>query len=185
MSTPVFLLTPTATTQETLRRYTYPADCPTGHGGHDAYVSIGERLYEENYAADDFDHNDPRWPTVCACGYAFQASDHWQHTLDCLYAGGPYRGPLQDAPAGALWDATWLHDTWLGSDGKCYVVKLPNGTEWIIDGPSSNGDGWVRSGDAPNLTVQPSILVSSYRSRASYHGFLTDGVLSDDLDRGR
>lgn len=56
------------------------------------------------------------------------------------------------------------------------TVLCPNGRLWCVDQCSSNGSGWVVTGEAPRITVRPSIAVSGY------HGFLTDGVFSDDLD---
>lgn len=42
----------------------------------------------------------------------------------------------------------------------------PNGEEWEIDRKSSNGDGWKVSGEWPNISCIPSIVLSGY------HGFL-------------
>jgi hypothetical protein len=46
------------------------------------------------------------------------------------------------------------------------AVVCPNGEVWEIDRKSSNGDGWVVTGDLPNISCSPSIVVDGY------HGFL-------------
>lgn len=59
------------------------------------------------------------------------------------------------------------------------------GDMFCIDGAcfrSENGDtlyygGWSVTGDAPNITMYPSINLSGI-----YHGFLQNGVLSDDCE---
>ena len=58
-------------------------------------------------------------------------------------------------------------------DGKSLVVTLPSLEHWYIDGPSSNGGGWTRTGSVEDgtLNVTPSILTPKY------HGFLRDGHL--------
>lgn len=56
------------------------------------------------------------------------------------------------------------------------IVVCPNGSTWMVDQKSNNGEGWQVAGEAPKITCTPSILVSGY------HGFLTDGVFTDDLE---
>jgi hypothetical protein len=55
-------------------------------------------------------------------------------------------------------------------------VVCPNGEPWEIDRKSSNGDGWVVTGDFPNITCAPSIVVQGY------HGFLRNGEFTPDLE---
>ena len=55
-------------------------------------------------------------------------------------------------------------------------VVCPNGEQWEIDRKSSNGAGWVVTGELPNITCSPSIVVEGY------HGFLRDGVFTADVD---
>lgn len=55
-------------------------------------------------------------------------------------------------------------------------VVCPNGEWWEIDRKSSNGDGWVVTGDLPNITCSPSIVVHGY------HGFLRNGEFTPDLE---
>jgi hypothetical protein len=62
-------------------------------------------------------------------------------------------------------------------------VKLPDGTEFCIDFcssreiPAGGGEGWGCKGDAPLITISPSINVVG-----SYHGFIQDGVITDDCE---
>lgn len=47
-----------------------------------------------------------------------------------------------------------------------------------LDQNSTDGtSGWTVSGEAPNLTVTPSI-----NAAGEYHGFITNGVIGDDLE---
>lgn len=55
-------------------------------------------------------------------------------------------------------------------------VVCPNGEQWEIDRKSSNGDGWVVTGDLPNITCAPSIVVEGY------HGFLRNGEFAADIE---
>ena len=45
------------------------------------------------------------------------------------------------------------------------------------DGIKRDG-GWIVSGEIDQLTVVPSIWIKGY-----YHGFLTDGIVSDNLEK--
>lgn len=133
----------------------------------------------------EWPHDDPRWPTHCECGYAFTADDEWQLFYERLYRdprdGREYG--LRDAPTGAMWDATWLADireyTERSPDGRILHLMLPDGTEWNIDSKAQNGPGWTRTGEPPRVSASPSIL------SPGYHGFLRDGVLTDDLEGRR
>lgn len=57
-----------------------------------------------------------------------------------------------------------------------WAIVCPNGEIWEIDRKSSNGDGWIVTGEFPNITCTPSIVVHGY------HGYLTNGEFSDDLE---
>jgi hypothetical protein len=65
-------------------------------------------------------------------------------------------------------------------------VRCPNGALWMPDQGSANGEGWTVTGDVPEITCSPSILVHAWTgetdSQPSYHGFLQAGVFTDDLD---
>lgn len=60
-------------------------------------------------------------------------------------------------------------------------VILPKHTLYLIDGKCfDNGKaygGWIVTGFAPLITVQPSIDF-----KGTYHGFLQNGVISDDVE---
>ena len=60
------------------------------------------------------------------------------------------------------------------------VVVCPDFVHWIVDSKSSNGAGWVVTGEAPRLTCAPSIW-TSMSSPTSYHGFLQNGVFTDPV----
>lgn len=56
------------------------------------------------------------------------------------------------------------------------TLVLPNGETWCVDQKSSNGDGWVITGEFPNITAAPSI------NATGYHGWLQGGTFSDDVE---
>src|ERR1051326_3854087 len=77
---------------------------------------------------------------------------------------------LGNAPVGAMWYADWMIGRvkddpgwrwWRGPDGRCLVVRLPGGHDWLVDGRCSNctlpednvHKCWVRHGVPPNVTV--------------------------------
>lgn len=145
----------------------------------------------DRYGVPDFAYpgrDDPRWPARCECGYEFTAGDRWQEWSDLLYRradnGGLVR--LRDAPPGAMWDAGWY--PWKGPDGRCLVVKCPNGLDWVIDSRASNctmpQDSehrcWVRHGEPPLITVGKDGLTCQAGAGSiqagDYHGFLSNGV---------
>lgn len=181
MSWTCFLVTPTARAQSRLRRYA-KGSCAVHGDYHNAAVVIGETVYEgpddsAGYGADRYPHDDPRWPTACACGYRFADDDPWQYNQDRIYRTSDGQlSTIDDLPPGAMYDAPWFADFWHGDDGRCLVVVLPDKTPWVIDGPATNGAGWTRSGEPPGITARPSI------ASPNYHGWLNDGVLSDDLE---
>ena len=55
-------------------------------------------------------------------------------------------------------------------------VVGPNGEHWEIDRKSSNGNGWEVTGEWPNITCKPSIVLTGY------HGHLTNGEFGPDLE---
>ena len=83
----------------------------------------------------------------------------------------------KDLRPGAMW---W--------DGDELSVKLPSGSEWNIDQgrrynvqPERAGKkplpAWTRTGEPPRVTAYPSI-----NHQGKYHGWLKDGVLTDDCE---
>jgi hypothetical protein len=55
-------------------------------------------------------------------------------------------------------------------------VVCPNGEWWEVDRKSSNGEGWIVTGELPTITCSPSIVVDGY------HGFLRAGEFTPDLE---
>jgi len=178
-----------------LRRYASKSACPiSGVGIHNAHALIGtapivvsERGTWDVAAVAQPPESDPRWPARCVCGYTFGPEDTYQLFKDRQYTRQDTGAllTLAEAEPGMLWDAPWyldFADPWAGPDGRSLVMRLPGGGEWAIDAPAQNGPGWERSGEPPKITARPSILSHPSGSVRGYHGWLTDGVLSDDLE---
>lgn len=179
-----------------LRRYissTEGGKCEqNSYGYHNASVPVGrapaiwrrsdfdDELYFHCDPTVESYKGDPRWPTHCVCGYEFQQEDHWQVHHEIVFTDGSSQWNMRQLPIGAMFEVKWAFSDWVGPDGKHLAVILPPGRNnlldiWQIDGPSRSGGRWTRTGQAPNLTVQPSILTDKY------HGFLQDGQLTDSL----
>jgi alkylmercury lyase len=82
----------------------------------------------------------------------------------------------QPGPGDLWWDPEFAG--WLDSEahrarggGPHLIVRLPNGWDWDLDGPMSNGPGWWRMGEPPNVTAFPSVIAEDY------HGFFLQGRL--------
>jgi len=76
---------------------------------------------------------------------------------------------------GAMWFG-------VGFDGATvWMVTLPGGAIFSQDNIAIDGTHWQISGSPPNVTVHPSINVMA-PEHMRYHGWLRDGVLSDDLE---
>ncbi len=195
MPWPLFLLTETTLVQLVYRRFTFherSAPCPHApRNGHNAQVVIGEAdgvFTHDGYLESlEPDLSDTRWRDVstCACGYLFTPADPRQVVQRLFYADAVGSRYLVDpgvesafrAPAGAMWEAPWGRtsaDPWVGPDGKCYIIRLPDGTDWCMDCPSSGGGRWDRTGVVPHH-------VTAIQS-AGYHGWLRNGLLSDDVE---
>lgn len=202
MPWPCFWVEPSGEVDLALRRYVRidGRPCPAMPGEssyHNASTPIGrapERRTDDGYLAaipaEEY-CGDARWPTTCACGYEFIDDDQWQVSTEAVWVrrdtGEEFNG--RRLPPGAMLDGFWYPQK--GPDGIALVVVLPPATDdsrghwWHVDGPSRSngvaGPGWSRTGDPkatpPTVTAQPSILTDTY------HGFLRDGVLTDDLDR--
>jgi len=170
----------------TLRRFSRAefSACPASDRGyHNAEIVIGRSGRGDctEVHGDSWPHADPRWPKQCACGYVFTVDDDWQFNPHRLYrrADTGELVTLGHAPAGAMWNAYWLRGIKRYKerpDGIVLLVRTPGG-DWAVDGPSSNGNGWERTGiatgAAPTVDVNPSIIVGSY------HGFLRHGWLEE------
>jgi hypothetical protein len=177
---------PTVEVERDLRRYSLDRECPGPSTM--SYCNAARALDVVDNPMDEqgitriiptaIAHDDPRWPTLCdACGYAFIETDHWQIFQQRLYrrVDNGMLLTLRNFPTGAMWDAHWYPRK--GPDGRCVVVQTPAG-EWMIDAPSTSGQPWTRTGEVPNITARPSILINN-RSTPDYHGWLTDGVLEE------
>ena len=208
MSIRCFWLEPTQREAQALRRYAN-ASCQAVPGGcHDARTPIGTAPAIRNEKGFHIEvpratwppRADLLWPTRCACGYEFKASDAWQLFSELLYVRTDTREEhtLRSAPPGAMWDAWWYREGghkggYLGAgpgpDGRCLMVKTPGG-EWYVDGRASNctmpNDDvhrcWVRRGEVPNITVDKAGDTCGAGGGSiqagSYHGFLTNGELT-------
>jgi hypothetical protein len=190
-----FLLEPTDQVQQWLRRYAGEhGDCPV-NGYHNARVRIEDAPAELSesgtYLAghDNHSHDDPRWPKKCECGYRFKKADEWQLFRELIYtrSDNGEEVTLQSAPPGAMWNAKWMKlsreqgykgpGEFVGPDGRCLYVKLPDNSDWCVDGPATNGPGWKRTGTPPNVTAWPSIGTHNQDGTWRYHGWLRDGQL--------
>jgi hypothetical protein len=112
----------------------------------------------------------------------------------CRLVNGPTEdGPNEKMQPGDMWftpqmvekgfrDGYVLSDEykrdWQDKRSPIWVV-LPSGDWFCVDSRASCGDGsgWAVTGEAPNITVSPSINLIGI-----YHGFLQNGVLSDDCE---
>ena len=188
-----FMLEATNKEQRSLRRFTYSdrSPCPNSEWGHDASVPIETGPYEERASDDLWPHEDPRWPTHCtACGYEFQDGDEWMLDRWRVYVrvdtGEEMTLDHRTLPPGAMYWATWYSEA---ADeifiskyhrerggGPHLMVNTPGGI-WDVDIKSSNGDGWERTGEPPDVTATPSILIHNNDGSARYHGWLRNGQL--------
>lgn len=94
-----------------------------------------------------------------------------------------YKIPLsyryEDGTEWAIINKDRLSPEFLAS-GRDYaiVLILPPCWPWIVDQLASDSNGgWTVTGEFPNITVTPSINATNV-----YHGWITNGVISDDLE---
>jgi len=113
------------------------------------------------------------WPTICGCGYLFVESDEKTLRTERIFAApGVGLTTIANAPVGAMW---WDEPS-VEKERPHLWVKLPGGLDFDLDGRSSGGGGWKRRGNPPDVTVTPSIAVPGY------HGWVTGGYVSADLE---
>jgi hypothetical protein len=210
MAFPCFVITQTHEAERSLRRLCLGEDnlCPLeGQKFHKAVVGIGRApvVLTEHHSfaqieADEY-QGDERWPTHCACGYAFAEDDYWLVDQEAVYVAEDGREmTLVEAPVGAIWVAAWMtqeHFGVNGGTGPVYVVRLPGNHDWMPGQNASNCDRkgedhdcWCVHGEAPNLTVDKtpepgrstctagagSIWVAQ-GTPSEWHGFLRGGRL--------
>jgi len=89
----------------------------------------------------------------------------------------------------AQWKTPGAISNWPSPDGTPnWMLCLPNGGHWSIYGRMADGSpGWNVTGELPSITARPSIFAHAHGVHGGthyeeYHGWLTDGVLSDDLE---
>lgn len=206
MMTPIqtFWAEPTGRAWRWLRRYVVR---PYGErrgwtcesGWHEAKVRIedAEDPLVEITNGDVWPHDDPRWPTTCErCPYEFVEADEWQLSAHQEYAGGGHVFTLFDAPAGAMYDAHWMPESWRGSDGISLVVFCPQRSggraqDWHVDSRAANCTKpddtehkcWVRHGDPRKepVTVDKDGVTCAAGAGSiqigDWHGFLRGGLL--------
>lgn len=176
-----FLIEATHDYRVSLRRFSSSVSrpCPKrGVRGCDASNVMGVETHNEHPINGDepdrWPHDTASWPRACEhCDGLFRDDDAWQVFYESIYRradGTPGEHFVRSLAPGAMFDATWLPQH-RGPDGRSLILMLPDGRQWHVDGPSTNGNGWTRTGDVPRITARPSILTPGY------HGFLTDGVL--------
>jgi len=115
-----------------------------------------------------------RWHGPCMhCGW--QMFQHLHDIPQLLYRNGTEATTFEGLPAGAIVDANAVlngMEEYYGPDGRSYVVFLPSGELWFLDGPdASGGPGWTRSGTPPELTATPAVFSDHWS------GWLTAGEL--------
>jgi hypothetical protein len=82
---------------------------------------------------------------------------------------------FKELPIGAMWHSS-IQPNYHGQNaGPC--VLLPGRVVWNMSEPGTNGHLWTVSGGIPNVTATPSINYVGI-----YHGWVTGGVVSDDVD---
>ena len=187
-----FMLEETTLFRESLRRY--GGDGCRGGGCHDALIVINPAVDKAGCehggsSADDFPHNDPRWPVQCEdCDYVFTDNDQWQHSFHRLYSGNGMTCTLRDAPVGSMYYADWMWHK--GPDGHSLAVVLPPDRHvWLVDSQASNCTMpqdtehrcWCRHGVPPMITVDKSGLTCAAGAGSiqtkTWHGFLRNGQL--------
>lgn len=178
-----FWLEPTDRAEVSIRRYygwdKVKNECSGHYGYHNADVALGE-VPDTNRAISVTEEmkKEPQWPKKCDyCDYLFTDDDQWQWNEHTLYkrSDNGEKTILRKAPVGAMYDAFWYkgHQGFkVRPDGIILCVMTPGG-DWVVDGPSNNGNGWERTGVPPLVTASPSILMTRY------HGWLRNGELEE------
>jgi len=148
----------------TARRFS-TVPCPKREGGGcDARLVLADRTKEE-LGSFPGDPDDPRLAECHHCGEVFDGT--WVVGHDPLYLGeGGAEMVLSEAGPGATWDAGWMPDEYRGEDGVALCVRLPNGIDWMIDGPATGGGRWTRSGD-PRKKSRSASLACSFCQHSS------------------
>jgi hypothetical protein len=174
-------------------------DRPEHRGWGRVWTPIDFSEHSADYAKD------PRWPTVCACGYVFTERAERQISWDPLYVGSPdgVARRMRDLLVGAVYRAEWYEHGAapyvgadpakalfrLGPDGICLEVMTPRAADgsgtmtWCVDQRSANGGFWTRNaiptdllpGAPVPLHCEPSIFQFA---PTGFHGWLHNGAIS-------
>ena len=196
----VFFLSPTDTHRRSLRRLRCIDGCGADPKGWCRASVVIDTIEAENPTSGQvkWPRDDARWPKACErCGRAFDDSADWLVDHDRFYKRSDTGElvTLHDAPPGACWDASWFHDhpQYLGPDGRCLIVRCPDGHDWMVDGRASNctlpNDNihkcWVRHGrpEDGTLHVDKNGVTCSAGAGSiatgKWHGFLHNGFLHE------
>lgn len=207
----VFFIAPTERQKLYLRRYRASGDTSCAGSYCNAMTYIGDAPIVRTpdgsvEVCDDLKPlpSDSRWPTKCeSCGAPFAPTDPYQLFTQPIYCSidGSQEMTLRDAPAGAVWNAWWIADRrrqeqrgcgWMvGPDGRSLVVRMPDGSDWMIDSRARNctlrDDDihfcWVRHGKPEDGTLHVDKSGHTCAAGAGsidtgkWHGFLHGGEL--------
>lgn len=146
---------------------------------HSARVTFDRVEGDSDEHMPDLHDDTLPWPTACdTCGEEFtetKRSAGLLHEWARPDTGETHPRPHDFGP-GAMWNADWMPSAMRNDDGVYLVVICPDGSEWHIDGPSSGGGRWSRTGTPPDITVSPSV-----QTNAGYHGYLKNGSFGPNL----
>lgn len=108
----------------------------------------------------------------------------WPIRLHDARPESPQIGDMYPAPwmLDAHWDEVLSDEFKRGSRKVPLVVRLPGGYDFCIDSRARSngvayGDGWHPTGEGAAITLTPSINIGGL-----YHGWIQNGVISDDCE---
>jgi hypothetical protein len=91
---------------------------------------------------------------------------------------------VNKGPADKVYPGDMFYIQYTNKKEPHLIVILPNGGEFDLThaADTSKPVFWEVTGEAPNITVSPSIDRPDGWLGLGWHGYLKDGVLSDDLE---
>lgn len=185
---PLFIAEATGMCRLSLRRFRLRESDRLEEHFHDACVVIDENAPTtrredggREVTGDRVPHDDPRWPSHCACGEPFRHDDEWQCPEADWFEGGGQRFAWGigswDGPPGAM-----IRAPWRDQEGRppAWTVFLPNHGTWNTNDRAASDDKqpgpyWTVTGTAPDITVMPSI--DDRDPARPWHGWIRNGVL--------